>query len=169
MDDGTLGFVLSSFGFMDETDVGINRCCALLYSTTYFISAWIKTLGLISYRPDGATLHRLHLWLLELASENFSLLGETSLLNGFVWSVAAPSSLFSFRDFSFLVLKNQIRRDSIHYFSAMSWLRMSILVFCHFFGFKVEAVVGFDESFARLAARVWPFGTRCWGLPARLV
>jgi hypothetical protein len=76
-----------------------------------------------------------------VASGNFSLLGETSLLNGFVWSVAAPSSLFSFRDFSFLVLKNQIWRDSIHYLTAMSWLRMSILLFCHFFHVRLRLLL----------------------------
>jgi hypothetical protein len=34
-----------------------------------------------------------------------------------------------------------------------------------FFGFTVEAVVEIGES----SARVWPFGTRCWGLSAWLV
>jgi hypothetical protein len=41
MDDGTFVYVLSSFGFMFETDVGINRCFApfWLLGTHYLNSA----------------------------------------------------------------------------------------------------------------------------------
>jgi len=43
MDDGTFGYVLSSFGFKVETDVGINGCIApfWLLGTHYLnLAAW---------------------------------------------------------------------------------------------------------------------------------
>ena len=43
MDDGTFGYVLSSFGFKVETDVGINECLALFWLLgTHYLSfvAW---------------------------------------------------------------------------------------------------------------------------------
>jgi hypothetical protein len=53
MDDGTFGYVLSSFGFMVETDVGIDGCFVpfwllgsrlgthYLNSATWFDQRWI--------------------------------------------------------------------------------------------------------------------------------
>ena len=67
MDDGTFGYVLSSFGFNVETDVEINGC---------FAPFWLWPLGLISDGSDGATLL---LWLLLK-----TFLGDTSVLDGFV-------------------------------------------------------------------------------------
>ena len=86
MDDGTFGYVLSSFGFNVETDVGINGCFAPFWLLWTHYLIW--PLGLISDGSDGATLL---LWLLLKTC-----LGETSVLNGFVLSVSisAPRGLF---------------------------------------------------------------------------
>ena len=43
MDDGTFGYVLSSFGFNVETDVGITECFApfrLLWTHYLNLAAW---------------------------------------------------------------------------------------------------------------------------------
>ena len=68
-------YFLSSFGFKVETDVGINGGFGFSGRST-----WIWPLGLICDGSDGAALL---MWLL---LKNF--LGETSVLNCFVWSVA---------------------------------------------------------------------------------
>ncbi len=74
MDDRTFGYVLSLFGFKDETVVGINKNFAQfwLLSTRYLI--W--PLFFISDGSDGATLL---LWMLLK-----TFLGKTSVLNVFV-------------------------------------------------------------------------------------
>jgi hypothetical protein len=65
MDDRTFGYVLSSFGFTVEIDVGSNES---------FAPFWLPgPLGLISDGSDGATLL---LWLLLKI-----FLGETSVLD----------------------------------------------------------------------------------------
>ena len=99
-------------------------------------TTWIWPLGLISDGSDGATLL---LWLL---LNNF--LGETSVLNGFVWSVAisAPSSLF-------LALRvegsDSAQLNSL--FSAKFWLRIpmfdeiSIHLFCHSLGSRLRLLL----------------------------
>ena len=74
MDDGTFGYVLSSFGFNVETDVGIMDLLLRFGFSGRTTRIW--PLGLISDGSDGATLL---LWLLLK-----TFLGETSVLDGFV-------------------------------------------------------------------------------------
>ncbi len=87
---------------------------------------------------DGATL-RLLLWLL---LKNF--LGETSLLNG-LFDLLQDQQQAAY--FSFRVLEIQIRRNSIHSFSAKFWLRIpigdevSIHLFCHSLGTRLRRLL----------------------------
>ena len=110
---------------------------------------WIWPLGLIS---DGSDSAALLLWLLLR-----TFLGETSVSNGFIWSVviSAPSSLFLGAR-----MENSDSAQFNSLFSAKFWLRIprdneidSLVL--SFFGFAAEAVVEVGES----SARVWAFGT----------
>ena len=162
MDDGTFGYVLSSFGFNVETDVGINGCSApfwLLWTHYLNLAAWFDQWWI--WWSDGATLL---LWLLLK-----TFLGETSvLLDGFVWSdaILAPSSQIlvprlensDSAEFNSLFFSKVLIEDSNGQCDINSFV-------LSFVGFTVEAVVEVGES----SARVWPFGTRCWGLSAWLI
>ncbi len=112
---------------------------------------WIWPLGLISDGSDGATVH---LWLLLKI-----FLGETSVLNGFVWCVAisAPGSLhlgshfekFRFGAIQFIIFSEVLIEDSNERWDIISFVLL-------FYGFTVEAVDEVGES----RAWVCPFGIR---------
>ncbi len=115
-------------------------------------ATWFLPRGLISDGSGGANLL---LWLLLK-----TFLGESSVLNVFVWSVAisAPGSPFLVSGFE--------SSDSVQFNSSFfskvliedsNGLCEFNSVLLSFFGFKVEAVVEIVES----SAQVWPFGTRC--------
>jgi hypothetical protein len=99
------------------------------------LATWIRPLDLISDGSDGTTL----LWLLLN-----TFLGETSVLNGFVWSVAisTPSSLFLVSGFE---NSDLARFNSL--FSAKFWLRIpiddeiSIHLFCHSLGSRLRLLL----------------------------
>jgi hypothetical protein len=105
---------------------------------------------------------------------------QCSVLNGVVWSVArsAPTAIKQTISCSVFWKSrfNRFQRNSIisiQYFSAKFWLRIHVtrwdinLFSLSFFasGFAVEDVVEVGKS----SARVWSFGTRCWGLSAWLM
>ncbi len=110
-------------------------------------TTWIWPLGLIVDESDGATLL---LWLL---LKNF--LGDTSVLNGFVWSVArsAPNSLFLVPRFEnwdsaqFLSLFFQRSFDWVFKW-AMRYNFIKDHLFCH--------------SLCSRSRIVWHFGTWCY-------
>jgi hypothetical protein len=106
-------------------------------------------------------------------------LGETSVLNGFclIWckvstkqpiSRSAPSSPGLFlvphfensdsAQFNSLIFSEVLIEDSNRLWDVNSFV-------LSFLGITVEAVVEVDEN----SARIWPFGTRCWRLSARLI
>ena len=99
------------------------------------LATWIRPLDLISDGSDGTTL----LWLLLN-----TFLGETSVLNGFVWSVAisTPSSLFLVSGFE---NSDLARFNSL--FSAKFWLRIPIddeiliRLFCHSLGSRLRLLL----------------------------
>jgi hypothetical protein len=99
------------------------------------LATWIRPLDLISDGSDGTIL----LWLLLN-----TFLGETSVLNGFVWSVAisTPSSLFLVSGFE---NSDLARFNSL--FSAKFWLRIpiddeiSIHLFCHSLGSRLRLLL----------------------------
>ena len=115
---------------------------------------------MISDGSDGATLL---LWLLLK-----TFLGETSVLDGFVSSVAisAPSSQYLVPR---LENSDSAQCNSLFFSEVLiedSSGRCDINSFVlSFVGFTVEGYVEVGES----SARVWPFGTRCWGLSAWLI
>ena len=133
MDDGTFGYVLSSFGFNVETDVGINGCFApfwLLGTRCLNSAAWFDKRWIWWYYSSV------------VASEYFS--RRNVSVNGFVWSVAisTPSSLFLVSGFE---NSDLARFNSL--FSAKFWLRIPIddeiliRLFCHSLGSRLRLLL----------------------------
>ena len=149
MDDGTFSYVLSSFGFNVETDVGINGCFALFGFSG--CTTWIWPLGLNSDGSDGEHFLCGCFWWLSrriVSVECFRLIGCKI-------STRQPISRFAFGKFRFGAIHFIIFSEVFIEDSNGRWDINSIVL--SFFGFMVEAVVEVGES----SAWIWPFGTRC--------
>ena len=157
MDDGTFGYVLSSFGFNVETDVGINGCFALFWllgTRCLNSAAWFDKWWIWWYYSSV------------VASEYFS--RRNVRLEWFCLiccniSTKQPISHFAFWKLRFGAIQFIIFQQSLVEDSDGRCHINSIVL--SFVGFKVEAVFEVDES----SARVGPFGTLCWRLSAWLV
>ncbi len=150
----TMGHLVTSYHLLGSM-LGLMYMDAVLCFGFSGLTNWILPLGLIIDESDGATLL---LWLLLI---NF--LGDTSVLNGFVWSVAisVPSSLFLVPRFE--------KWDSAQFISLFfsevliedsngRWEITSFVL--SFFGFTVEAVVlGWWKFCSSLAFRDTTLGT----------
>ena len=160
MDDGTFGYVLSSFGFNVETDVAINGCFApfwLLWTHYLNLAAWLDRRWVWWCYSQASSV---------VASEEFS--RRNFIVEWFVWSVAisAPSGQFlvprlensDSARFNSLFFNEVLIEDSNGRWDINSFV-------LSFVWFTVEAVVEAGES----SARVWPFWTRSWGLSAWLI
>ena len=101
-----------------------------------------------------------------VASEDFSLrnlsVGWFCLICCNI-STKQPISGSAVRKFRFGAIQFIIFRRSFDW--GFQWAMRYQLFVLSFVGFTVEAVVEVGES----SARVWPFGTRCWGLSAWLI
>ena len=155
MDDGTFGYVLSSFGFNVETDVGINGCFApfWLLGTRYLNSAaWFDKWWIWWYYSSV------------VASEYFSRRNVSVKWFCLICcdiNTKQPISRFGFWKFRFGAIQFIIFSEVLIEDSNRRWDINSFVL--SFFGFTVEAVVEVGESCARVwlsghAARDYPLG-----------
>ena len=155
MDDGTFGYVLSSFGFNVETDVGINGCFApfRLLGTRYLNSAaWFDKWWIWWYYSSV------------VASEYFSRRNVSVKWFCLICcdiNTKQPISRFGFWKFRFGAIQFIIFSEVLIEDSNRRWDINSFVL--SFFGFTVEAVVEVGESCARVwlsghAARDYPLG-----------